>query len=128
MMPDPTHPTPADDIRAALDSLRAQDLPTHGGRTLSYVYDSGLAEAEVAREGDLLVVDYLDLGPANSGTVSVGSVTVPFQIDDYTRWRLMEGLDDVGLTLRHEADIDAFEARRASWLPKTLPARNAESV
>ena len=50
-MLDPTHPTPADDIRAALDSLRAQDLPTHGGRTLSYVYDSGLAEADaIGRE------------------------------------------------------------------------------
>ena len=49
-------------------------------------------------------------------------------MDDYTRWRLMEGLDDIGLTLRHEADITAFEARRPSWLPKTLPARNAESA
>ncbi|MCW4601376.1 aminotransferase class V-fold PLP-dependent enzyme [Janibacter hoylei] len=48
---DPTRPAPADDIRAALDSLRAQDLPTHGGRTLSYVYDSGLAEADaIGRE------------------------------------------------------------------------------
>lgn len=51
MMLDPTHPAPADDIRAVLDSLRAQDLPTHGGRTLSYVYDSGLAEADaIGRE------------------------------------------------------------------------------
>ncbi|MFF5324621.1 pyridoxal phosphate-dependent decarboxylase family protein [Janibacter hoylei] len=48
---DPTRPAPAGDIRAALDSLRAQDLPTHGGRTLSYVYDSGLAEADaIGRE------------------------------------------------------------------------------
>ena len=44
----------------------------------------------------------------------------PFQIDDYTRWRLMEGLDDIGLTLRHEDAITAFEATRPSFLPATL--------
>jgi 3-isopropylmalate/(R)-2-methylmalate dehydratase small subunit len=53
--------------------------------------------------------------------VSYGSVTVPFEIDDYTRWRLLEGLDDVGLTERHLADIETFEADRPSWLPKALP-------
>jgi 3-isopropylmalate/(R)-2-methylmalate dehydratase small subunit len=58
-----------------------------------------------------------------SRTVSCGSVTSPFEIDDYTRWRLMEGLDDVGLTLRHADDIDSFETRRESWRPTTLPAR-----
>ena len=42
-----------------------------------------------------------------------------FDIDDFTRWRLMEGLDDVGLTLRHEQDITAFEADRAAWMPTT---------
>jgi len=44
----------------------------------------------------------------------------PFQIDDYTRWRLMEGLDDIGLTLRHSDAVDAFEAGRPSWLPAVL--------
>ncbi|KAA9395695.1 3-isopropylmalate dehydratase small subunit [Kocuria coralli] len=58
-----------------------------------------------------------------SRTVTVGSLTVPFQIDDYTRWRLTEGLDDIGLTLQHEEDISAYEARRPAWLPRTLPAR-----
>jgi len=58
-----------------------------------------------------------------SRTVTCGSVTSAFEIDDYTRWRLMEGLDDIGLTLRHEADIDEFESRRESWRPTTLPAR-----
>jgi 3-isopropylmalate/(R)-2-methylmalate dehydratase small subunit len=43
----------------------------------------------------------------------------PFEIDDYTRWRLMEGLDDIGLTLKHASDITAFEARRPHWLPVT---------
>jgi 3-isopropylmalate/(R)-2-methylmalate dehydratase small subunit len=46
--------------------------------------------------------------------------TVAFEIDDYTRWRLMEGLDDIGLTLRHEQDIAAYENGRQSWLPTTV--------
>ncbi|MBN8881792.1 3-isopropylmalate dehydratase small subunit [Salana multivorans] len=56
-------------------------------------------------------------------TATAGDVTVPFQIDDYTRWRLMEGLDDIGLTLQHADEITAFEARRESWRPRTLPAK-----
>ncbi len=43
----------------------------------------------------------------------------PFEIDDYTRWRLMEGLDDIGLTLRHVDEITAFEHSRPTWLPVT---------
>jgi 3-isopropylmalate/(R)-2-methylmalate dehydratase small subunit len=49
------------------------------------------------------------------------STTVPFDVDDYTRWRLLEGLDDVGLTERNLDDIEAFEATRPAWLPKALP-------
>jgi 3-isopropylmalate/(R)-2-methylmalate dehydratase small subunit len=55
--------------------------------------------------------------------VRYGAVTVAFHIDDYTRWRLLEGLDDVGLTERHLDDIEAFEARRPAWLPKADAAR-----
>jgi 3-isopropylmalate/(R)-2-methylmalate dehydratase small subunit len=62
----------------------------------------------------------VDLG---ARTASCAGFTVPLELDDYTRWRLMEGLDDIGLTLRHEAEVGAFEARRADWLPTTLPAR-----
>src|SRR5699024_8527922 len=58
--------------------------------------------------------------------VHSGESTFRFDIDDYTRWRLMEGLDDVGLTLRHEEEITAFEATRPSWMPKPLPARTAD--
>ncbi|WP_449283521.1 3-isopropylmalate dehydratase small subunit [Leucobacter sp.] len=58
-------------------------------------------------------------------TVSVGELTVPFQIDDYTRWRLMEGLDDISLTLRNEQAISDFEARRPSWMPTTTPVEAA---
>lgn len=56
-------------------------------------------------------------------TVTAGTLEVPFEIDEYTRWRLLEGLDDIGLTLRDEAAITEFEARRESWRPTTLPAR-----
>ncbi|MCW2739860.1 MAG: leuD [Blastococcus sp.] len=55
--------------------------------------------------------------------VTYRDVTVPFEIDDYTRWRLLEGLDDVGLTERNLDDIEAFEATRPSFLPKALPVR-----
>jgi 3-isopropylmalate/(R)-2-methylmalate dehydratase small subunit len=56
-------------------------------------------------------------------TVAVGDLVVPFDIDEYTRWRLLEGLDDIGLTLRDEARITEFEAGRESWRPATLPVR-----
>lgn len=56
-------------------------------------------------------------------TVSYGSKTVAFELDDYTRWRLMEGLDDIGLTLKHTDAIDSFEAKRPAYKPKTLPIR-----
>ncbi|MBL3698172.1 3-isopropylmalate dehydratase small subunit [Leucobacter luti] len=58
--------------------------------------------------------------------ISVGDLTVPFEIDDYTRWRLMEGLDDISLTLRNEEAISEFEARRPAWMPTTTqPAQSA---
>jgi 3-isopropylmalate/(R)-2-methylmalate dehydratase small subunit len=53
--------------------------------------------------------------------VTYADVTVPFEIDDYTRWRLLEGLDDIGLTERNVTDIEAFEATRPAFLPKALP-------
>jgi 3-isopropylmalate/(R)-2-methylmalate dehydratase small subunit len=56
-------------------------------------------------------------------TVAIGDLQVGFEIDDYTRWRLLEGLDDIGLTLRDEARITEFEATRESWRPATLPVR-----
>jgi 3-isopropylmalate/(R)-2-methylmalate dehydratase small subunit len=56
-------------------------------------------------------------------TVSIGELSVSFDIDDYTRWRLLEGLDDIGLTLQNEQAIAEFEAKRPSFKPKTLPAK-----
>jgi 3-isopropylmalate/(R)-2-methylmalate dehydratase small subunit len=59
----------------------------------------------------------------DSRTVSYGSTSLNFDLDDYTRWRLMEGLDDIGLTLAQEASIDAFEGKRSTLKPTTLPIR-----
>ena len=56
-------------------------------------------------------------------TVSCADLTVGFQVDDYTRWRLLEGLDDIGLTLQHVDQVGDFEKSRPTWLPTTLPAR-----
>ena len=96
----------------------------------------GLVAAQLAQDDIEQLWKILEENPGTEITVDLverqvhageDGVSFRFDVDDYTRWRLMEGLDDIGLTLRHEADIDAFEARRPSWLPRTLPARNAES-
>ena len=55
--------------------------------------------------------------------IRMGDTVVSFEIDEYTKWRLMEGLDDIGITLQSEEAIAAYEARRESWKPKTLPAK-----
>jgi 3-isopropylmalate/(R)-2-methylmalate dehydratase small subunit len=69
--------------------------------------------------------DDIDDDPATEVTVDViernvrwSGETHDFELDDYTRWRLMEGLDDIGLTLRHTDAIDAYEAQRLPWLPR----------
>jgi 3-isopropylmalate/(R)-2-methylmalate dehydratase small subunit len=74
----------------------------------------------VAIESDPTTSITVDL---DSRTVSYKDVTVSFELDDYTRWRLMEGLDDIGLTLKQTDAIDAFEAKRPAYKPKTLPIR-----
>jgi len=74
----------------------------------------------VAIESDPTTAITVDL---ETRTVSYKSVSVNFELDDYTRWRLMEGLDDIGLTLKHTDSIDAFESKRPAYKPKTLPIR-----
>ena len=75
--------------------------------------------------------DHLESRPGSTVTVDLESRTVragdgvdaiedSFDIDDYTRWRLLEGLDDIGITLGHEDDIEAYEATRPSWKPATI--------
>ena len=58
-------------------------------------------------------------------TITAEGFSADFEIDGYTKWRLLEGLDDIGLTLRHVDAIDAYEAARPSFKPKTLPAKVA---
>ena len=53
------------------------------------------------------------------------AVSAPFEIDDYTRWRLLEGLDDIAITLGHEAEIASYEEKRSAFKPTTLPARTS---
>jgi 3-isopropylmalate/(R)-2-methylmalate dehydratase small subunit len=72
--------------------------------------------------------DDVEADPATEVTVDLARREVrwrdrvePFTVDDYTRWRLMEGLDDIGLTLRHVDDVAAFESARPGWLPVTQP-------
>ena len=81
-----------------------------------------LPQAEVGKLGTAVEADpalpvTVDL---QGRTVSYADVVVPFEIEDYTRWRLLEGLDDIGLTERHLPDIEAYEAKRPSWLPRAL--------
>ncbi|PVE15059.1 3-isopropylmalate dehydratase small subunit [Arthrobacter sp. Bz4] len=90
----------------------------------------GLVAAQLAQDDIELIWKVLENHPGTEvtvnleeRTVSCGSVTAPFQIDDYTRWRLLEGLDDIGLTLTHEETITRYEASRPAWKPKTLPVR-----
>ncbi len=75
------------------------------------------------------LMDLVEGAPATPVTVDLvarevraGTVVAPFEIDDDTRWRLLGGYDDVSLTLRHAAEIDAFESRRPVWLPTTTVA------
>ena len=91
----------------------------------------GLLAAVVAQDDIELIWKELENAPGTevtvdleSKTVVCGNIVAPFEIDDYTRWRLLEGLDDIGLTLQHEGDIAAFEAHRESFKPTTLPARS----
>ena len=82
-----------------------------------------LAQAEIEK-----LWSAIEANPAMSITVDLESKTVSyennrisFDLDDYTRWRLMEGLDDIGLTMRNLGDVEKFEEKRPNYKPKTLP-------
>ncbi|WP_374969968.1 3-isopropylmalate dehydratase small subunit [Terrabacter sp. BE26] len=89
----------------------------------------GLLTAIVAQDDVELIWKYLENNPGAEITVDLvgrtvrgGEIVAPFEIDDYTRWRLLEGLDDIGLTLRHEDLVADFESHRPSHKPVTTPA------
>jgi len=92
------------------------------GGLLTVILD--IAEVEAlwaAIESDPSVAITVDL---ETRTVSYLGKSLPFVIDDYTRWRLMEGLDDIGLTMKQTESIDSFEKARTSLKPKTLPIKS----
>jgi 3-isopropylmalate/(R)-2-methylmalate dehydratase small subunit len=92
------------------------------GGLLTVILDITEVEALwVAIESDPSVPITVDL---ETRTLSYLGKSLPFVIDDYTRWRLMEGLDDIGLTMKQTESIDSFEKARTSLKPKTLPIKS----
>ena len=88
------------------------------GLVTGVITESDLEAAWAAIEADPGVEMTVDL---QARTATIGALELAFDIDDYTRWRLLEGLDDIGLTLREADKIAQFEARREAWRPRTLP-------
>jgi 3-isopropylmalate/(R)-2-methylmalate dehydratase small subunit len=91
----------------------------------------GLVSGEISDEDTEKLWQALEANPGAAITVNlvnqtatIGELSVHFEIDEYTKWRLLEGLDDIGLTLRDEQAITDFEAKREAWRPKTLPIRH----
>jgi 3-isopropylmalate/(R)-2-methylmalate dehydratase small subunit len=107
-------------FRAVLSSRFADIFRGNAGK-------QGLLAAEVDQADVEQLWKLLETTPGAQVRVDLGArsvqcleFTCPFRIDDYTRWRLLEGLDDIGLTMREIDRIEAFEARRESWRPRTL--------
>ena len=89
---------------------------------------AGLLAAQVDQDGVELLWKLIEQSPGLEITanlqdrnITAGTAVLPFKIDDYTAWRLLEGLDDIGLTLRKFDEIELFEADRPDWKPRTLP-------
>ena len=89
---------------------------------------AGLLAAQVSQDDVELLWKLIEQQPGLEITVNLqdrnvaaGTVMVPFKIDDYTAWRLLEGLDDIGLTLRKLDEIELYESNRPEWKPLTLP-------
>lgn len=89
----------------------------------------GLLTAQCSQDDVELLWKLLENEPGTSvtvdlesRTVTAGDIVATFEVDDYTRWRLLEGLDDISLTLRHADAITDFEAGRPSWKPVTTSA------
>jgi 3-isopropylmalate/(R)-2-methylmalate dehydratase small subunit len=100
------------------DIFRGNSLK--GGLLTVIIDQSDVENIWAAIESDPRTQITVDL---DTRSVSYNSTVLPFEIDDYTRWRLMEGLDDIGLTLKETDSIDSFEDKRASYKPKTLPIK-----
>jgi len=109
--------------------FRAVIAPRFGDIFRTNSTKAGLLPVALPEATVTALQDAIEADPAIEITVDLASravlapaagVDAPFDIDDYTRWRLMEGLDDIGLTLRHADDITTFERSRPAWLPVTV--------
>jgi 3-isopropylmalate/(R)-2-methylmalate dehydratase small subunit len=101
--------------------------PRFGDIFRSNSLKSGLLTVVLDDDAVQRLKDVVDEDPSTEVTIDLveravrwGSVSHGFALDDYTRWRLLEGLDDIALTLRHTAQIDEYESHRKSWLPTTV--------
>jgi 3-isopropylmalate/(R)-2-methylmalate dehydratase small subunit len=90
---------------------------------------AGLLAAEVGQDDVELLWKLIEQHPGleitvnlEDRTIAAATTVVPFTIDDYTAWRLLEGLDDIGLTLRKQSEIEAFESARPAWKPRIQAA------
>jgi 3-isopropylmalate/(R)-2-methylmalate dehydratase small subunit len=106
--------------------FRAVVAPRFGDIFAGNATKDGLLPVNLPEDVVNALQDAVEADPATRITVDLeacevrgGGVVAAFDIDRYTRWRLMEGLDDIGLTLRHRDDITRFEEQRSSWLPVT---------
>lgn len=109
--------------------FRAIVAPRFGDIFRGNSLKGGLLPVELPSDAVEWLWDAIDADPALAVTVDLearevraGERSWSFPLDDFSRWRLLEGLDDIGLTLRHEADITAFEASRPERLPRTQAA------
>jgi 3-isopropylmalate/(R)-2-methylmalate dehydratase small subunit len=108
--------------------FRAVIAPRFGDIFRSNSTKAGLLPVALPEAAVTALQDAIEADPATEVVVDLDNrvvlaeaagIKAPFEIDDYTRWRLMEGLDDIGLTLTHVDDITAFEQSRPTWLPVT---------
>ena len=106
--------------------FRAVIAPRFGDIFRGNSTKAGLLPVVLPEDVVTALQDLVEDDPATQVTVDLqacqvraGKIVADFVIDDYTRWRLLEGLDDIGLTLRHADDIASYEAGRATWLPTT---------
>jgi len=104
--------------------FRAVVAPRFGDIFRGNALKGGLLPVELPVEAVTELWDLVEAAPKEEVTIDLenrkvvaGQRVWPFQLDDFSRWRLLEGLDDIGLTLRHEAAIDAFEGSREAWFP-----------
>jgi 3-isopropylmalate/(R)-2-methylmalate dehydratase small subunit len=117
-------------VWALLDyGIRVVISPRFGDIFRGNAGKGGLVAAQVTHDDAELLLKWLENHPGDAVTVDLGeqritcgSLSIRFEIDPYTRWRLMEGLDDIALTLRHADSITVFEQQRTALLPAVRPA------